>query len=306
MNLETLVSDIPLSVAENAYRGVSFTPERRGQSERAGYAAQLAEDYAHFCKMISGEKAVLAPLLEEEFARYREGYRSRLLKKLHSDSRCISWMITGPSNFPTRRNEKRNNVAHKRLEELLEFRQRALAAITKKLCPELRPIMAGDSDALESLQKKIAGEEALLAGYHAVNKAHKAFLKDPATLDAAPFPEERKKLIRDYKPRYSWEPHPIAPFEFTNLSANIRRLKKRLESLTEAKATPASETEGTLARLEDCPADNRVRLFFPGKPAADVRERLKHAGFRWSPTLGCWQAYRNSSTAETARKEAGL
>lgn len=306
MIAETLLGDIPLSVAQDAYRGVSFTPEKRGHSERESYAAQLTEDYAHFQRMITGEKAFLAPLMEEEFARYREGYRSRLLKKLHSDSRCLSWMITGPSNFPTRRNEKRNNVAHKRLEELLEFRQRALAAITKKLCPELRPIMAGDADALESLQKKIASEEAFVAECHAVNKAHKAFLKDPASLDAAPFTEERKKFIREYKTRYSWEPHPIPPYEFTNRSANIRRLKKRLASLTEAKATPASETEGTQARLEDCPADNRIRLFFPGKPAVDVRERLKHAGFRWSPTLDCWQAYRNSNTAETARKEAGL
>lgn len=50
----------------------------------------------------------------------------------------------------------------------------------------------------------------------------------------------------------------------------------------------------------------KVVLQMPKEAAAKIRERLKHAGFRWSPTLGCWQAYRNSSTAETARKEAGL
>jgi hypothetical protein len=35
-------------------------------------------------------------------------------------------------------------------------------------------------------------------------------------------------------------------------------------------------------------------------------KRLKAAGFRWAPSLGCWQAYRNHATLTTARREAGL
>jgi len=32
-----------------------------------------------------------------------------------------------------------------------------------------------------------------------------------------------------------------------------------------------------------------------------VRTKLKSCGFRWSPTLGCWQAYRNSGSLEVAK-----
>jgi len=35
--------------------------------------------------------------------------------------------------------------------------------------------------------------------------------------------------------------------------------------------------------------DNRIRLFFPGKPSDDQRARLKKRGFRWSPRAGAWQ-----------------
>jgi hypothetical protein len=87
-------------------------------------------------------------------------------------------MITGPSNFPTRRNEKRNNIAHKRLEELLEFRNRALAAIRKTHCPELRPIMAGDSDATERLKTKIADAEKLQERMKAANVIVRKFKND--------------------------------------------------------------------------------------------------------------------------------
>jgi hypothetical protein len=98
----------------------------------------------------------------------------------------------------------------------------------------------------------------------------------------------------------------FADFELTNNGANIRRMKARFEGISRNKATEATERQGSLARLEDCPADNRVRLFYPGKPDAETRSRLKSRGFRWSPTIGCWQAYRNSHTIGIAAREAGL
>jgi hypothetical protein len=48
-------------------------------------------------------------------------------------------------------------------------------------------------------------------------------------------------------------------------------------------------------RVEDAPADNRIRLYFPDKPDEVTRSALKARGFRWTPSLGCWQAYRNPS-----------
>lgn len=301
MNKETFINDIPLSVAVAAYAGISFTPDKRGEQVRASYAEMMVADYDQLCSIVQ-DKPELRDTMEAEFQRYRVGYISRYLDKLRSDSRCMSTMITGPANFPVARNEKRNRVAHRRLEELIEFRKRALAAITKTLCPELRPIMAGDSNAVQALEAKIAAAEKLQDQMKAVNVTHKRFLKDPASLDASDLPENLKQRIRDYKPEYSWEPHPIPPFELTNNGANIRRMKERLEVLKRDKATLATEKQGENGiRLLDCPADNRIRLFFPGKPEFEVRAKLKSNGFRWSPMIGAWQAYRNHNALSVAQ-----
>lgn len=305
VNLETFINDIPESTARMAYGGISFTPEKRAASEREGYAALMLADWEHFNAMIR-TKPELRETMEAEFARYREGYRSRLIKKLHSDSRCVSSMIAGPSNFPVRRMEKRNNVAHKRLEELLEFRKRAIGAITKKLCPELRPIMAGDADAVQSLEKKIGEAERLQERMRTANATIRKYKKQGPEfqvrqLVSLGFTEQQSRTLLepDFCGRIGF-----ADYQLTNNNANIRRMKERLEVLKRDKATVATEQEGDNARVEDCPADNRIRLFFPGKPAADVRERLKSCGFRWTPSLECWQAYRNFRSRLQAYKEA--
>lgn len=313
MTTDTFIQDIPTDLARAAYSGISFTPEKRAEQVRDGYAQEMTADYAALEKLTTGKPGMLETL-QAEFARYREGYRARYLKKLASDSRCVSWMITGPSNFPTRRNEKRNNVAHKRLEELLSFRERALAAIRKTLCPELRPIMAGDDDAQERLKAKIAeaeklqaimkdcnvtirkhrkaGEAAQVAALVEIFKAAGMVKNDPAV-------KARELLQPDFAGRIGF-----ASFELTNNNANIQRMKGRLTVIGRDQATPASDYQGTAATVEDCPAENRVRLTFPGKPSEEIRTRLKSSGFRWSPNLGVWQAYRHTHTIALAKEIA--
>lgn len=307
MNTAELINDIPTSAARAAYAGISFTPEKRAEQVRTGYAAELAQDFADLLKLTEGKEG-MTEVLETEFARYREGYRARYLKKLHSDSRCLSWMITGPSNFPTRRNEKRNNVAHKRLTELLEFRERALAAIRKTLCPELRPIMSGDSNAVERLQAEIAERESRQAHMKLVNATIRKHLKQDASVKRAALlavglteAQATAALTKDCFGGIGF-----AAFELTNNNANIKRMKGRLVVIGRNQSTPASEAQGDNASVEDCPAENRVRLTFPGKPPVEIRTRLKTSGFRWTPSLGVWQAYRHKHTIDLAMEIAGV
>jgi len=86
----------------------------------------------------------------------------------------------------------------------------------------------------------------------------------------------------------------------------MRRVKERIKYLTRTQAQPemVKENSDNGIRLEDSPADNRVRLFFPGKPSEETRARLRSNGFRWTPSLGCWQAYRNYRSQQVAQEIA--
>lgn len=300
--MQNFESDISLSLAVSAFNGTSFSPERRGESTRKEYAETLANDYAEFAKQ--ADKGGTMDLLAAEFEQYRAGYAKHYRAYLASSSRCVSSFIAGPSNFPVRRMQKRNDIAHKRLNELMEFQARARKAVIRKLRPDLAPIMSGDSDAVQRLQNELESLKATQAHMKAVNAAHKRFMKKPESLDAENLSDATKAAIRAYKPQYSWEPHPFAPYQITNNGANIRRVEARIQALSVAKAAPVASVEGSAARLEDDPPANRVRLFFPGKPDESIRAKLKSNGFRWSPTIGAWQAYRNTNSLAVAQQVA--
>lgn len=308
MNALAFVNDISPELARSAHLQTSFTPEVRSKQERDTYAGTLAEDFANLAELITPEKEHLRPVLESEFARYREGYRVRFQKKLASAARCASWMITGPANFPVARMEKRNRVAHKRLEEMLEFRERALSAIRKTLCPELRPIMSGDADALQRLQAEIEEREKRQAHMKLVNSTIRKHLKaDKAGKMAALLAVglTQAQAVAALTPN-CFGGIGFESFELTNNNANIKRMKDRHVAISRNQSTPASEAIGANASVEDCPADNRVRLTFPGKPSVEVRTKLKSSGFRWTPSLGVWQAYRHNHTIALAREIAGV
>ena len=299
MNFAT---DISASLAVAAFSGTSFNPERRADTVRTEYADTLTHDYEHFRQQ--AEKGGTLDQLDAEFAQYRAGYAKRYRAYLASSSRCVSSFIAGPSGFPAARMNKRADIAHKRLNELCEYQERARKAVIRNLRPDLAPIMSGDSDAVQRLRNELLKLQLLQQQMKAINAAHKAYLKNPASLDKTDYPEQMKARIRDYKPTYSWEPHPYAPWQITNNGANIRRIEKRIEAVSKSQAAPVTETEGNAARIEDDPPANRVRLFFPGKPDETVRATLKASGFRWSPTIGGWQAYRNHHSLTVAQQVA--
>ena len=219
-------------------------------------------------------------------------------------------MIAGPSNFPVRRMEKYNNWEHNKLTDLLDFRKRALKAIHRKLHPEVGPIRASDSDATQRLEAKIHKAEAAQKRDKGLNSAYrKAGKPEPEDVEGwerfgeltGLKPETVSNIRVSMSNRYSWEMQPVPGYVLKNRNANIRRLKKRLEQVATLQASPEIETESNGIRLEDCPSDNRVRLFFPGKPDSDIRSHLKRNGFRWAPSLGCWQAYRNPQSLDLAK-----
>jgi len=305
MNKETFLHDISRESANRAHSGTSFSPEKRGEAEINDYASTLAADYENLSRSADTPEKRL--LLETEFARYHEGYRLRYLAYLRSRSRCLSTMITGASNFPTRRNHKNNTVADGRREDLNEYRSRALAAMEKALHPERRPIMSGDADAISRLTAKVIEAEALQTTMRAVNAAIRRNAKAgkeaqiAAILEADPAlggAQAALLLQPDYLGRVGY-----ADYEFSNNNANIRRMKGRIELLSRDKTSPPLTERGENGVLcEDCPADYRVRLFFLGKPDSAVRERLKSNGFRWTPSLRCWQAYRNGRSLDLAKQ----
>jgi hypothetical protein len=165
-------------------------------------------------------------------------------------------------------------------------------------------ISSDDPNAIDKLREKLARLEADQAQMKAVNAAHKKFQKDPASLDKTNLSDSLKETIRNYKPRYSWEPHPIAPYELTNNGAEIRRVKARIEQLERqerdaealraenprGEAIKAEEVAGGL-RIEQNAEENRVFLFFPGKPSDAIRKLCKRSGFRWAPSVGAWSRH---------------
>lgn len=304
MDLSNLESDIPLEVARAAHQGTSFVPEQRAEQERRDYAETLKSDYGDLMGHVMacepqapGDLQRRVRVFEDEFQRYRQGYRHRYVTMLQGMSRCISPMITGPSKFPVRRQEKANNADAKKREDLIGYRKWALEHIRKCVRPDLAPIMSSDGDACERLEEKIDKAEKQQELMRAANKIIHGKPKNERTTEkinaltrlglSAGVAEELFK--QDDFRRVGF-----AGYQLSNNNANLHRMKDRLLEVGKSQSQEASITDmaGGI-RIEESPADNRLRIYFPGKPSEAERTELKHHGFRWTPSLGCWQAYLN-------------
>lgn len=177
------------------------------------------------------------------------------------------------------------------------------AGIEHRLETGSGPISSDDPDAPAKLTVKIRELEELHAAKKAANAAVRKAKKAAGDVD-------HRELIRELLEAGTLTPalagdlvssaraFPWLPQFDLGLSAkNLKRYRDRLEELERAAEVGVAPDpiEGDGYEILENGEENRVQIVFPGKPAADVRARLRMLGFRWARSQGAWQRQLNGA-----------
>lgn len=117
-------------------------------------------------------------------------------------------------------------------------------------------------------------------------------------------PQEQTGLLQNW----GFERHDVSTEDLTqapatlfpqyvlpNLGGNIRRVRERIEELSQradavtGDGEPQVMHEGDGFTVTECPTDNRYRIEFPGRPARTVTAHLRANGWKWSRDAMAWQ-----------------
>ena len=191
--------------------------------------------------------------------------------------------------------ENKHRKAYELHQEAEELERRAEA------CRNNQAIFSDDPDASEKLADKITRLEQRQQLMKDANKL--ARKEDRNGLAALGFSDELidKLLTPGYSQGYGQRVG-FASWALTNNGANIRRLKKRLEKIqAHADDETTTETIGDV-KIIDNVENNRIQIFFPNKPAPEIRKELKSNGFRWAPSVRAWQRHRSDEAIYHARQ----
>jgi len=272
--------------AKRAFDGISFDPEKR--------AGQLISDY-------SGELLSDLAELGDNQGNYKEKYISKLIDWLHAKAKCISPMITGPSNFLVSRNRKANSSEQKRYEEFRSWRERYIKAVNR--VPTKSPEEEID-DALKLLDAAIERQEVMKR----INKIAKSVKyeneeKYQKIMELDLISEKEVKEIIFTK---EWWGQGYPGFILSNNNAKINRLKGKLTVMRNRIACRDNFEPIKFDGGEIVIKDDRVCICYDEKPEREVIEKLKSNGFRWSPKNKRWQRKHTKNAMYTAKRIMGI
>ena len=256
------------------YKPGSATAEYRSYVDEA---VQLAER----------QKARVDPMYHEKIDSLLDTYARKLAANMNKgyeiDARVPSILIAGGSNFPVRKKEKQNAARDTNYREW----QNIQGLLDKIRSTGMGGISADDPQAVQKLEKKLAGLEKAQETMKAVN----AYYRKHKTLDGCPHlsPESIEKMKADMSSQWHIEDKPYPTWALSNNNAEIRRVKERIKSLSLQKEIGYVGWEFEGGKVEANTEVNRLQIFFDKKPDAATREELKSNGFRWSPKAEAWQ-----------------
>ena len=248
-------------------------------------------EYRHYVdeavQLAERQKQRVDPMYHEKIDSLLDTYARKLAANMNKgyeiDARVPSILIAGGSNFPTRKKEKQNAARDSNYREWQDIQ----GLLDKIRSTGMGGISADDPQAVQKLEKKLESLEKSQETMKTVN----AYYRKHKTLDGCPHlpPEELEKLKADMASSWHLEDKPFATWALSNNSAEIRRVKDRIKSLSQQKEIGFVGWEFDGGKVEANTEANRLQIFFEDKPDEATREALKSNGFRWSPKAGAWQ-----------------
>lgn len=270
------------AAAKRAKDANSFSDYKQGSA---------TAEYRHYVdeavQLAERQKQRVDPMYHEKIDSLLDTYARKLAANMNKgyeiDARVPSILIAGGSNFPTRKKEKQNAVRDSNYREWQDIQ----GLLDKIRSTGMGGISADDPQAVQKLEKKLESLEKSQETMKAVN----AYYRKHKTLDGCPHlsPEQLEKLKADMASSWHLGDKPFATWALSNNSAEIRRVKDRIKSLSQQKEIGFVGWEFDGGKVEANTEANRLQIFFEDKPDEATREALKSNGFRWSPKAGAWQ-----------------
>jgi len=258
--------------AIRAHQWTSFSPDKRGEQLIKDYNEQLCEDIEDL-----KSKEIETEIIDGYVSRYKNLFGSWLGAK----SRCISSMITGPSNFPIRTAEKANRSEDNHFTLWQEWRKRAKKAIVRKAQPK-PTFMSGIEKYKEELKSMQKNHELMKQGNIRIKKALKT----------------GEDLTEYLTNTFGIMPHMIGwtlkfGFGLANNNANMKRVEERIKVLTSKEIERQQEPERSYSFDGGEVVVNyeidRIQIKHNTKPDPDKIQELKRNGFKWAPSQSAWQ-----------------
>ena len=279
-----MFNKISKEILNRAYYWTSFDPEKRAERFNAEYE-QAQIDFENFVNAQN--------ITDEQKSECLAYWSDRLYKNavdyLAAESCCISWAITGPAKFPVKKAEKAQASAEAKLNDYIYTlgKMKSAEIFNRYLTAEQKQIRV-DSQKWREISMTLSDFVAY--------KKHGLTL-DPNNWTFNAFPHLKGAFTTQAKNGNFAMCDKILEYlrerqaEGLKVEKNIKILSDILDDWKAKLATPQESTEKEVdgVRIVENIEENRLQLFFDGKPEADIIALLKQHAFKWSPRFKAWQ-----------------
>ena len=125
---------------------------------------------------------------------------------------------------------------------------------------------------------------------NAIDNNNSIYSDDPRAIEKL-----QNKLERLEEQRKQIKAREHETYELTNIGAEIRRVKQRIENIKELEQLKFEDIEFKGGKVIHNREQNRIQFIFESIPNEDIRTELKHRGFKWARTQGAWQRLFNKN-----------